>query len=68
MKNIPRPLIALLAVGALALTTGCSSSSGPGAKSDNPSIGGLPMTVTTKFNTRIDKAAAALLPQDVLDR
>lgn len=65
MKHITRPIFALVAVGALALT-GCSS--GSGGNSEEPSVGGLPMTVTTEFSTQVDKAAADLLPQDVLDR
>ncbi|MGV8876492.1 MAG: ABC transporter substrate-binding protein [Rhodoglobus sp.] len=64
MKNITRPLLAFVAVGALALT-GCSAG---GGSSDEPSVGGLPMTVSTEFSTQVDKAAADLLPQDVLDR
>jgi len=65
MKHITRPIVALVAVGALALTAGCS---GGGGSSEEPSVGGLPMTVTTDFSTVVDEDAAALLPQDVLDR
>jgi polar amino acid transport system substrate-binding protein len=66
MKHITRPIFALVAVGALALT-GCTSG-GSGGDSDEPSIGGFPMTVTTEFSTQTDQAAADLLPQDVIDR
>ncbi|MGV8851423.1 MAG: ABC transporter substrate-binding protein [Rhodoglobus sp.] len=68
MKHITRPIFALVAVGALALTAGCSSVSSGGGSSDEPSVGGLPMTVMTDFSTTVDEDAAALLPQDVLDR
>jgi len=70
MKLISRPILAILAVGTLALTAGCSSGgASPGADGSDAAVaGGLPMTITTEFNTEVDEAAAALLPEDVLDR
>src|SRR5690606_18758486 len=69
MKLRSRPLITLLAVGTLALTAGCSSAgAGPDSDGDAAVAGGLPMTITTEFSTEVDEAAAALLPEDVLDR
>lgn len=70
MKNLTRPLIALLAVGTLALTAGCSSAGGndAGSTDGDAAVGGLPYKATTEFTTDVDEAAAALLPEDVVDR
>lgn len=70
MKKLTRPLITFLAVGALAFTAGCSNGAVDGDAADAPGDtpeGGLPMTVTTPFDTEVNQEAADMLPQDVLD-
>ncbi|EYT54743.1 ABC transporter substrate-binding protein [Leucobacter sp. UCD-THU] len=60
-----------LAVGALALTAcsgGGTASGETGADGAETVPGGLPLTATAQFDVEADEAAAALLPDDVLDR
>ena len=73
--KITRPLLTLFAVGALAFTTvGCGAASGDteadtgaDAAAESPE-GGFPMTVTTDFTTEVNEEAAAMLPDDVVER
>lgn len=72
MKHITRTIATTLSVGALVLAAGCGGGEAevgePADAAGNSPDGGLPLTVTTKFNTEINEKAAKMLPDDVVDR